>query len=50
MFDLYIYVSKKDVIKTKKLHKRKSVYYNAKQQEQDFWIITNPTLFMEKIF
>jgi hypothetical protein len=45
-------MSQKDVIKNQVLEeilRERASYYNAKQQEQDFWIITNPTLlFSEK--
>lgn len=48
MTDLhYIVMSQKDVIKNQVLEeilRERASYYNAKQQEQDFWIITNPSL------
>lgn len=46
----YIIMSQKDVIKNQVLEeilRERASYYNAKQQEQDFWIITNPTLLFE---
>jgi hypothetical protein len=53
MADLhYIIMSQKDVIKNQILEeilRERASYYNAKQQEQDFWIITDPSLlFKEK--
>jgi hypothetical protein len=48
MTDLhYIIMSQKDVIQNQVLEeilRERASYYNAKEQEQDFWIITNPTL------
>jgi hypothetical protein len=43
----YIIMSQKDVIKNQVLEeilRERASHYNSKQQEQDFWIITNPTL------
>lgn len=52
MTDLhYIIMSQKDVIKNQVLEeilRERASYYNAKQQEQDFWIVTNPSLLFEE--